>query len=78
MIKVVPTTVQVQQVSNTVSKYTMVMQTQEVKEQVVVVYDSNTKESTIVSTNAVKPHIKPYYVTEKPTETGSIIESNSV
>ena len=61
--QVVPVTTEVQQVSSTVTKYTSVVQKEEVKEEVVVLYNSETKHTEVITSHEVKPEVKPYYVT---------------
>ena len=75
---VVPTSTEVQQISKEVTKYTVVMEEETTKKQVVVLYNTVTKTPTIVTTDVIKPQVEPYYVTETVTEGGVIVESNSV
>lgn len=69
---------EVQQLSQTVIQYTVLIEVKQKIEQLVVIYNSATKESKIVATSEVKAEAKPYYVTEVETETGPAVESNNV
>jgi hypothetical protein len=75
---VVPVNTEVQQLSQTVIQYTVLIEVKQKIEQLVVIYNSATKESKIVATSEVKAEAKPYYVTEVETETGPAVESNNV
>jgi hypothetical protein len=75
---VVPVNTEVQQLSQTVIQYTVLIEVKQKIEQLVVIYNSATKESKIVATSEVKADAKPYYVTEVETETGPAVESNNV
>lgn len=74
----VPVNTEVQQLSQTVIQYTVLIEVKQKIEQLVVIYNSATKESKIVATSEVKAEAKPYYVTEVETETGPAVESNNV
>ena len=75
---VVPTTTEVEPISNDIVKYTVTMEKETTKKQVVVVYNTKTSTSEIVTSDVFKPQGKPFYVTEVVTEGVKIIESNSV
>ena len=74
----VPVNTEVQQLSQTVIQYTVLIEVKQKIEQLVVIYNSATKESKIVAISEVKAEAKPYYVTEVETETGPAVESNNV
>lgn len=67
-----------QQISATITKYTMVLVKQQVNTQVVVLYDSTTQTSSVITTGVVQAQVKPYYVTTTEVEGGTIIDTNSV
>ena len=78
LAQVIPTSIEMQQISATITKYTMVLIKQQVSTQVVVLYDSTTQSSTVITTGIVQAHVKPYYVTTTEVEGGTIIDTNSV
>ncbi len=73
----VPSAAEIKPISEKMIQYTIVMEKSSKKEQIVVVYNSETKESKVVTTNEVKS-VTPYYFTETVSDIGTTVESNNV
>jgi hypothetical protein len=76
-VSAVPLTTEVQVLSGSVTKYTVVLDLKDHKDQAVYLYDSATKNTTTVSVTTISSNTSSYYVTETSTDGGAIVSSNS-
>ena len=73
-----PVTTDVQQISKIVTQYTIVMEKGSTKKQFVVIYNYETQVSEIVTSEIIKPLVKPVFVKETVSNGVVVVESNSV
>ena len=71
-------TTDVQQISKIVTQYTIVMEKGSTKKQFVVIYNYETQVSEIVTSEIIKPLVKPVFVKETVSNGVVVVESNSV
>ncbi len=78
LINVLPETIQIQQLSDTVTQYISVISISGVEKQVVSLFDSTTNVVTVISNTTIDQSVKPYYLTQTTTASGVVVTSNNV